>query len=92
MIAWRSVQRTLTKGEFLISNEKGENRVKKTMVFMAHDMDEAFKMGDGVCIMKDGTVVQTGTPEHVTTYPADDYVRNFINGANKTKAVWGATL
>lgn len=66
--------------------------VKKTMVFITHDMDEAFKMGDRVCIMKDGTVVQRGTPEHVTTYPADDYVRNFINvnGANKTKAVWGA--
>ena len=68
--------------------------MKKTMVFITHDMDEAFKMGDRVCIMKDGTVVQRGTPEHVTTYPADDYVRNFINvnGANKTKAVWGRNI
>lgn len=50
------------------------------------------KWATGVCIMKDGTVVQRGTPEHVTTYPADDYVRNFINGANKTKAVWGRNI
>ena len=50
------------------------------------------KWATGVCIMKGGTVVQRGTPEHVTTYPADNYVRNFINGANKTKAVWGRNI
>ncbi|MGI6074952.1 MAG: quaternary amine ABC transporter ATP-binding protein [Pyramidobacter sp.] len=66
---------------------KIHRKLKKTIVFITHDMDEAFKMGDVVCIMKDGKVVQTGTPEHLTTHPANDYVRNFIDSANKTKVV-----
>lgn len=64
-----------------------QRKLKKTIVFITHDIDEAFKMGDVVCIMKDGKVVQTGTPEHLSTRPADDYVRNFVNGADKTKVV-----
>ena len=64
-----------------------QRKLKKTIVFITHDIDEAFKMGDRICIMKDGKVVQTGTPEQLSTQPADGYVRNFVNSADKTKVV-----
>lgn len=64
-----------------------QRRLKKTIVFITHDIDEAFKMGDEVCIMKGGKVVQTGTPEELSIHPANDYVRNFIGFADKTKVV-----
>lgn len=62
-----------------------QRKLKKTIVFITHDIDEAFKMGDTVCIMKDGKVVQIGTPEELTMNPADDYVREFIESADKAK-------
>lgn len=62
-----------------------QRKLKKTIVFITHDIDEAFKMGDTVCIMKDGKVIQTGTPEELTMNPADDYVREFIESADKAK-------
>lgn len=64
-----------------------QRRLKKTIVFITHDIDEAFKMGDEVCIMKGGKVVQTGTPEELSIHPANEYVRNFIGFADKTKVV-----
>ena len=64
-----------------------QHKLKKTIVFITHDMDEAFKMGDNVCIMKDGVIVQIGTPEELSVKPADDYVENFIGSADKTKVV-----
>lgn len=62
-----------------------QRKLKKTIVFITHDIDEAFKMGDTVCIMKDGKVVQIGTPEELTMNPADDYVREFIESADRSK-------
>ena len=62
-----------------------QRKLKKTIVFITHDIDEAFKLGDTVCIMKDGKIVQIGTPEELTMNPADDYVREFIESADKTK-------
>lgn len=64
-----------------------QRKLKKTIVFITHDIDEAFKMGDTVCIMKDGKVVQVGTPEELSMNPADDYVRDFIDSADKTKVM-----
>lgn len=64
-----------------------QRKLKKTIVFITHDIDEAFKMGDTVCIMKDGKVVQTDTPEDLGMNPADDYVRDFIETADKTKVL-----
>lgn len=64
-----------------------QRRLKKTIIFITHDIDEAFKMGDTVCIMRDGKVVQTGTPEELSMNPADDYVRDFIESADKTKVM-----
>jgi len=55
---------------------------KKTIVFVTHDMDEALKLGDRICIMKDGNIVQFDTPEEILNNPADDFVKEFI-GKNR---------
>ena len=51
--------------------------LKKTMIFITHDLGEALKLGDRIAIMKDGRFVQVGTPEEVVARPADDYVADF---------------
>jgi glycine betaine/proline transport system ATP-binding protein len=51
--------------------------LKKTMIFITHDLAEALKLGDRIAIMKDGRFVQVGTPEDVVAHPADDYVADF---------------
>ena len=51
--------------------------LKKTMIFITHDLAEALKLGDRIAIMKDGKFVQVGTPEEVVAHPADDYVADF---------------
>lgn len=54
-----------------------QNEVKKTMIFITHDLAEALKLGDRIAIMKDGHFVQVGTPEEVVASPADEYVADF---------------
>ncbi|HET9248863.1 MAG TPA: glycine betaine/L-proline ABC transporter ATP-binding protein [Actinomycetota bacterium] len=54
-----------------------QREVRKTMVFITHDLMEALKLGDRIAIMKDGRFVQVGTPEEVVAHPADDYVADF---------------
>ena len=55
---------------------------RRTIVFISHDLDEAMRIGDRVAIMKDGQVVQVGTPEEILRAPADDYVRSFVRGVD----------
>ena len=55
---------------------------RRTIVFISHDLDEAMRIGDRIAIMKDGQVVQVGTPEEILRQPADDYVRNFVRGVD----------
>lgn len=64
-----------------------QRKLKKTVVFVTHDIDEAFKLGDTVAIMRDGKIIQVGTPEQMSANPADDYVRDFIGAADKTKVL-----
>lgn len=64
-----------------------QRKLEKTVVFITHDINEAFKLGDTVAIMKDGRLIQVGTPEEMSANPADDYVREFINSADKTKVL-----
>jgi glycine betaine/proline transport system ATP-binding protein len=51
---------------------------RRTMVFITHDLNEALKLGDRIALMRDGRVVQLGTPEEIVGSPADDYVRDFV--------------
>ena len=53
--------------------------LQKTMVFITHDLQEALKLGDRILIMRDGAIVQVGTPADVVANPADDYVRDFVS-------------
>jgi glycine betaine/proline transport system ATP-binding protein len=62
---------------------------RRTIVFISHDLDEAMRIGDRIAIMKDGHVVQVGTPEEILRKPANDYVRNFVSGVD-TAAVFKA--
>ncbi len=61
--------------------------MKKTTVFITHDLDEAVRIGDRIAIMRDGRVVQTGTPEEIVMHPADDYVSDFVAGISRLKVV-----
>ena len=62
-----------------------QEKLNKTIVFITHDIDEAFKLGNTVSIMRDGRIIQTDTPEGMTLSPKDDYVREFINSADKSQ-------
>ncbi len=66
--------------------------MKKTTLFITHDLDEAIRMGTRIAIMKDGEIVQTGTPEEIVTQPADDYVADFVAGISKLKLVFAHTV
>ncbi len=66
--------------------------LNKTTVFITHDLDEAIRIGDRIAIMKDGLIVQIGTPEEIVTNPADDYVRDFVEGISKLKLVFARSI
>ena len=55
-----------------------QEEIKKTIVFVTHDMDEALKIADRICIMKSGEIVQIDTPERILRHPANEFVKNFI--------------
>lgn len=61
--------------------------MKKTTVFITHDLDEAVRIGDRIAIMRDGRLVQVGTPEEIVMQPADDYVSDFVAGISRLKVV-----
>ncbi|MCL5426732.1 MAG: glycine betaine/L-proline ABC transporter ATP-binding protein [Gammaproteobacteria bacterium] len=62
-----------------------QSKMQKTTVFITHDLDEALNIGDRIVLLKDGEVVQIGTPEEILTQPADDYVRRFIEGVDRAR-------
>ena len=66
--------------------------MKKTTVFITHDLDEAIRIGHRIAIMKDGVIVQIGTPEQIVTNPADDYVVDFVAGISRPKLVMAHTI
>lgn len=61
--------------------------LKKTTIFITHDLDEAVRIGDRIAIMRDGMVVQMGTAEEIVMAPADDYVAEFVAGISRLKVV-----
>jgi len=62
-------------------------QLQKTTLFITHDLDEAIRIGHRIAIMKDGIIVQIGTAEDIVMNPADDYVREFVQGISKLKLV-----
>ncbi|WLQ52946.1 glycine betaine/L-proline ABC transporter ATP-binding protein [Streptomyces poriferorum] len=59
----------------------------RTMVFITHDLNEALKLGDRIALMRDGRIVQLGTPEEIVGSPADDYVRDFVRDVPREQVV-----
>jgi glycine betaine/proline transport system ATP-binding protein len=57
----------------------------KTIVFITHDLDEGLKLGDRIAVMKDGRIVQIGTPEEIVMTPSDDYVAEFVSAISRTR-------
>ena len=66
--------------------------MNKTTVFITHDLEEAVRIGDRIAIMRDGGIVQIGTPEEIVMTPADDYVRDFVAGISRLKIVRASAL
>jgi len=60
------------------------HELRKTMVFITHDLAEALKLGDRILIMRDGEIVQIGRPDEVVAAPADDYVKEFVSDVPKS--------
>ncbi len=75
------INREHLQDEFLRIQEK----VKKTIVFVTHDIDEAIKMGDKICLMKTGKLVQFNSPESLLTKPANDFVKDFVGSDRALK-------
>ena len=66
---------------------KLSRQLKKTTVFITHDLDEAVKVGHRIAIMRDGRVIQVGTPEEIIMNPANDYVADFVKGISRLEVV-----
>lgn len=64
-----------------------QDELHKTIVFISHDIQEALKIGDRVAVMKDGYIVQIGTPEELVTQPADEYIREFVQDVNRAQVL-----
>lgn len=64
-----------------------QHRLGKTIVFVSHDLDEALKLGCRIAIMRDGRLIQVGTPEEIIAHPANDYVSAFVEGADRTQVL-----
>jgi glycine betaine/proline transport system ATP-binding protein len=69
-----------------------QQQMKKTIVFITHDLDEALKLGDRIMLMKDGKVVQIGKPEDILSNPADEYVEKFVQGVNRSETLTAADI
>lgn len=69
-----------------------QGEVKRTVLFITHDLDEALMLGHRVAIMKDGEIVQVGTPEEILTNPADEYVERFVEDVDYAKVRYVDTV
>jgi len=67
-------------------------RVKKTILFVSHDLDEALRLGDRITILQNGRIIQTGTAEDIVMAPADDYVAEFVRHMNPLDVLTGAMI
>lgn len=67
-----------------------QRSMKKTILFITHDLDEALKIGDRIALMKDGVIVQIGTPEEIMTNPSNKYVERFVEDVDRSKVFTAA--
>jgi glycine betaine/proline transport system ATP-binding protein len=64
-----------------------QQRMRKTIIFVTHDLEEALRLGDRIALMNDGRIVQIGTAEEILTNPADDFVSRFVDGVDRDKVL-----
>jgi glycine betaine/proline transport system ATP-binding protein len=69
-----------------------QSEIQKTIVFITHDVNEAFKLGDRIAVLKDGEMIQCGTPEEIIESPANDYIERFIKGIDRSKVFTSANI
>ena len=69
-----------------------QDELHKTILFISHDLNEALRIGNHIMIMRDGDIVQCGTPEDILTQPANDYVKRFIEDVDRTKVITAGTV
>ena len=69
-----------------------QSQLKKTIVFITHDLDESLRLGDHIGILNAGKLVQVGTPEEIIMKPADDYVKAFVKDVNRSKVLRARTI
>ena len=69
-----------------------QSKMKKTIVFITHDLSEAIKLGDRIAIMKDGEIVQIGTSEEILTEPANAYVERFVENVDRSKIITASSV
>ena len=64
-----------------------QEELHKTIVFITHDLDEALRLGDSIAILRDGAVIQQGSPQDIILHPADDYIFDFIKDINRSRVI-----
>ena len=69
-----------------------QTTLKKTIVFITHDLDEALRLGSRIAIMKDGEIVQLGSKEEIVDNPADSYVEDFIRSISRTRVLGAGSI
>ncbi len=69
-----------------------QSTLGKTIVFITHDLNEAMFLGDRIAVMRDGRIVQTGTPEEILTDPANDYVASFVQDVDRARVLTAASV
>ncbi|OQY31239.1 MAG: hypothetical protein B6241_14560 [Spirochaetaceae bacterium 4572_59] len=69
-----------------------QEKMQKTIIFVTHDLHEALKLGDRIAILRNGEVVQEGTPEEIVTQPADAYVQEFVRDASPAKVLTAGSI
>ncbi|MFH4684205.1 glycine betaine/L-proline ABC transporter ATP-binding protein [Vibrio diabolicus] len=69
-----------------------QQKLHKTIIFITHDLDEALRLGDRIAILKDGELVQQGSPDEILLHPADEYVEAFVKDVNRARALTVETV
>ncbi|OEV12852.1 MULTISPECIES: quaternary amine ABC transporter ATP-binding protein [Streptomyces] len=69
-----------------------QEKLKKTIVFITHDLNEAMRLGDRIAVMRDGRIVQIGAPEDILVRPANDYVRRFVEDVDRTRVLTAGSI